>query len=107
MIISQSVRIDAANHMGLTPLIRAARRGQDVVVRALLDAGACITRHTTRGMTPVIAAASGGFVNLMSWLINKHNAPIIGIPNKLTTITSAAKNGHTCVIEVLVHIMVP
>jgi ankyrin repeat protein len=66
-------------HDGGTPLARAAERGQDRVVRRLLDAEADVDAGTTTGTTPLTFAAYHGHVNCVRLLL-EHGADPRRIP---------------------------
>ena len=88
---------------GWTPLVRAAEKGSNEVVRALLENRAIIDVATEpRGWTPLYAAAANGHVAVVNTLIqggadvnqeeSRHGA---------TPLYIAAQNGHVQVVVIL------
>eukprot|EP00971_Amphidinium_carterae_P131705 2608612-Amphidinium_carterae.1 len=56
----------AGGHSGVTALSIAASTGDEALVRALLDAKACVDLVDERGCPPVMTAARQGFAEACS-----------------------------------------
>ena len=59
LLIRQGANVNSANRDGSTPLMAAATRGSDVIVKALLDAGAQVTAKNKTGQTALDIAIAG------------------------------------------------
>lgn len=68
-LLAESVRVDAANASGDTPLHRAAASGNVEMMRALLDAGAPIEAVGSADYTPLLAAAKSGQIKAVEYFL--------------------------------------
>nr|XP_045584457.1 ankyrin repeat domain-containing protein 17-like [Procambarus clarkii] len=87
-----------------TALTLACFRGQHEVVSLLLDHKANVEHRSKAGVTPLMEAASGGFVEVGRVLLDNGadvNAP--PVPSSLdTALTIAAEKGHYKFVELLI-----
>ncbi len=94
---------------GATALWLAAKNGDLHLLKALVGAGASATKATTDGVTPLHAAAGGGHLACVKYLVSLPSviATIdavqqMEVPTGATALWVAAKNGHVRVLKVLV-----
>jgi ankyrin repeat protein len=59
LLIRHGANVNSANRDGSTPLMAAVARGSDVIVTALLDAGAQVTAKDKTGQTALDIAIAG------------------------------------------------
>lgn len=65
----QKKNIDFKNKGGWTPLMYASYIGHDLVVRLLLEDGACVNIKNHKGQTPLSLAASCGNCHVSELLL--------------------------------------
>ncbi|KAI9778574.1 MAG: hypothetical protein M1839_007967 [Geoglossum umbratile] len=86
---------------GLTTLHEAAARGQDDVVRQMLEMGADVSAKDGNGCTALRMAARGGREAVMQLLLEKGLGAVAEIENGSTLLHEAARNGHEAVVRLL------
>src|SRR5882672_594132 len=57
--------VDSRNRIGDTALISACKKGLTPMVRVLIDHGANVSQADVQGVTPLMAAAFGGYEELV------------------------------------------
>lgn len=88
-----------------TALTLACFQGRTEVVSLLVDRKANVEHRAKTGLTPLMEAASGGYAEVGSVLINKGadvNAPPVP-SSRDTALTIAADKGHYKFVELLLH----
>lgn len=70
-LLSQHFPFDLADGNGSTPLALAAKAGNELIVKSLLDAGADPDSRDQRGRSPLFNAASGGHYGVAIALLEK------------------------------------
>lgn len=91
-------RLDAADGAGDTPLLLAASRGADAIVRELLRAGASVGARTVRGRI------SRGAVALARRADSAPQANLARASDKRTPLMQAAAGGHLACVETLLRV---
>lgn len=89
------------DHISPTPYVTSA--GRHEVVSLLLDRKANVEHRAKTGLTPLMEAASGGYVEVGRVLLDKGadvNAPPVP-SSRDTALTIAADKGHTKFVELL------
>jgi hypothetical protein len=69
-LTSLRINLPLSEINGETPLTFAARNGKNIIVEYLIANGANIAKQNQRGQTPVVAAACGGFLDTVTFLLN-------------------------------------
>jgi len=70
-LLSQDIPFDLPDGKGSTPLALAAKAGNELIVKALLDAGADPDSRDRKGRSPLFNAASGGHYGIAITLLEK------------------------------------
>lgn len=70
-LLSQDIPFDLPNGKGSTPLALAAKAGNELIVKALLDAGADPDSRDRIGRSPLFNAASEGHYEIVVMLLEK------------------------------------
>lgn len=98
-----SFNIETPNRDGQTPLLYAADRGLESVVRVLLDAGAYIEARDDDFRTPLIRAAENGHENVVKILI-EGGADIEAQDwvSRTPPLSYAAESGRKAVVKILI-----
>ena len=88
---------------GDTPLMRAAWKGFDNIVKFLLEEGAQINKVNKYGWTALMLAATEGRVKVVKHLLEKGADPkIVGFkPEGVTALSTAQTFNHINVVELL------
>ncbi|KAH0565683.1 hypothetical protein GP486_000923 [Trichoglossum hirsutum] len=86
---------------GLTTLHEAATRGQEAMVRQMLEMGADISTRDGNGCTALRMAARGGHEAVVQLLLEKGAGAVAETENGSTLLHEAARNGHEVVIRLL------
>lgn len=93
-------RIDTRNKSDETPLMIAALKGRTEFATKLIDRGADVNKT---GWTPLHYAATGGHVEIIELLLQKHHAYIDAeSPNKTTPLMMAAQYGGVKAVKILI-----
>ena len=93
-----------ANKKGITPISAAAHKGNTVIMKILIDAGATVNalKSPGSGSTPLIQAAHFGHVEAVRILV-KHNAVADFANSKGTTaLMRASQEGHVEICTILI-----
>uniref|UniRef100_A0A0N5AJ31 ANK_REP_REGION domain-containing protein n=1 Tax=Syphacia muris TaxID=451379 RepID=A0A0N5AJ31_9BILA len=88
-----------------TALTLACFQGRTEVVRLLLEYNANVEHRAKTGLTPLMEAANGGYVDVAEKLLN-HGADPNAAPvpaSRDTALTIAADKGHNKFVELLLH----
>ncbi|CBJ31910.1 ankyrin repeat protein [Ectocarpus siliculosus] len=95
---------DEQDQFGYTPLMKAAENGHMPVMETLLDQGADATfRHLDDGSTSIIAAALGGYNEIVIALLNKGADKDSPAANGRTPLMEASRKGHLPVVKTLLN----
>ena len=84
-----------------TPLMAAARSGQDDAARVLIAAGACVNARNRFGSTALMCAASGGFDETVNLLLASGADRAARDRNGETAADYAAHSGHRATAQLL------
>ena len=85
-----------------TPLSYAAGKGNEVVVKLLLDTGKVdVEAKDNYGLTPLLLAAKNGHAAVMKLLLDSGNANIESKSNAQIPLSWAARDGHEAVVKLL------
>jgi ankyrin repeat protein len=103
-LIDAGADVDAANRLGVTPLLQAARSGATEVVGSLLAGGASLEAAvSSTGETPLMAASYAGSVGTVSLLLEYGSDPNATESYQAqTALMWAAAEGHADVVEALI-----
>jgi len=101
-ILIHPIYLDAQDHSGATPLIIAAYKGYELVVKELLDAGADPDIVTIDGSNALLDAAGMGHTNIVRRLIEKGANIDNELRHQKTAMLEACKGGHMEVVSVLI-----
>ncbi|RKK86522.1 hypothetical protein BFJ68_g17134 [Fusarium oxysporum] len=93
--------VDASDEFGRTPLWWAVERGQEAVVRLLLEKGAAIEAEGDFGRIALSWAAKGGHEAVVRLLLEKGAASELKGGNGRTTLSWAAERGQEAVVRLL------
>ncbi|RKK61634.1 hypothetical protein BFJ69_g17106 [Fusarium oxysporum] len=93
--------VDASDEFGRTPLWWAIERGQEAVVRLLLEKGAAIEAEGDFGRMALSWAAKGGHEAVVRLLLEKGAGSELKGGNGRTTLSWAAEGGHEAVVRLL------
>lgn len=101
--VAINIDVDKRNVFEVTPLMMAAKNGNELIVKYLLDKGADVSAADWNGMTPVYHAVKGGHTNLIKTFrqkdadlnIQDHN----GITPLLYSITKRRWNMVTSLVD--------
>lgn len=96
------IDINKADSVGDTALGRAARRGEEEAVYALIAAGADVTRSDQYGYTPLHIAARSGHHRIVELLLNAKADPNVCNAIERTPLSEAVMSGHCLIIKLLV-----
>ena len=99
LLASPTLRVDAINAMGETPLMMAALKGHLDLARKLIDRGAKIHKP---GWAPAHYAATGPSVELLALLLERGADINAQSPNGSTPLMMAARFGTEDSIKLLV-----
>ena len=94
---------------GLVALVEAAREGQELIVKTLLENGASANVQDGSGITALMRASQYGHLNIVSQLIRaganvNYKNPTVWVMAKeyrRTPLHAAAYNGYTDIVELL------
>ena len=93
---------DVAGVEGTTPMEVVCEHGDCDMVQALLNQNADPNlRHFNTGITPLFAAAFGGFTSVVSLMLSKGAIPDPKDTDGVTPMMVAAKGGHVKVMQLL------
>ena len=101
MLVGRESNADAPCAEGATPLVLAARSGDELLVRILLESGAGPTVATRSGDTSLIAAASRGHISVVRTLLAAGADLDQRGEHKTTALMAAAGNGRLEVATLL------
>lgn len=95
--------IDAKDKFGRTPLIAATMNGSHPCVKFLVEHGADVNTFTVRGprLSPLQAAASGGFTDILDTLIKSGARINNKVKDEDSPLYLAVQNKHPKCIEIL------
>lgn len=103
-LLDRGAHIETTDQVGQTPLIRAAKKKREEIVRLLLDNKACTeTPDSICSQTPLIWAASKGHYCIVQQLLDR-GANVNTVNNSgQTSISLAASGGHKATVELLIY----
>ncbi len=84
-----------------TPLVAAARKGNLMLIKLLVEADAKVEFHANGDETPFIAASKGGHLDTVKYLYSKGAAIDLKVSDDGTALIAAVKNGHYEVAKLL------
>ena len=93
--------INAGNKFGITPLMKAAGKGNDVAAKKLLDLGANVNVGEKTGWSALMFAANTGNNKVVEILLNYGADPNIGDKSGWTPGHHAADNGREETLKIL------
>lgn len=91
-------------NIGDTPLMSAARKGLDTVVKLLIEKGASVNERNKHGQTALILAALEGKAKVVKVLLEKGADPNVVVTppaGEFTALSYAKSYGFTSVVELL------
>ena len=97
------VRQERLTYKNQSPLSRAAEKGQEMVVKQLLDNGADVESKDNKygGRTPLLWAAEKGHKAVVNLLLKKGAQLESKTSSGQTPLSSAAEKGHDAVVKLL------
>ena len=99
--VSTKELLEHSNHEGVTALIKAAMYGREVVVRALLFAGAQVDATDQRRRTPLMLGALNGRVEVLKLLFEAGASVELADAKGRTALMHAAEHGHAEAVTLL------
>ena len=85
-----------------TALVSAARNGDLVIGKLLIDAGAAVEFHAEGDETPLMAAASTGKLDFVKYLVSNGAAINIKLKGEGTALLIASREGHVETVKYLI-----
>ncbi|KAH7073997.1 ankyrin repeat-containing domain protein, partial [Paraphoma chrysanthemicola] len=98
-VLAESAGPDPRDSNGLTPLMTAALRGHESIVRLLLSQGASVD-PTDEGLSALYLAANGGYTDIVKLLLDA-GTTVIRKSWQYEPLLCAAQNGHDEVVQLL------
>lgn len=103
LLIRAGADVNAANDLGVTPLVLACENGSAALVTALLEESADPNTATSMGETALMACARGGDVDAVAALLDRGAALDAGESSRgQTALMWAAAHRHPDVVRVLI-----
>ena len=103
-LVRRGANVNLAVRDGAPPLGIAAYRGNDEIVRKLLAAaGVEVDKPNEDGITPLSAAADGGYQDIVGLLLDNGADPNRSNPMGITPLHRACLYGYTRIVELLLH----
>ena len=99
--VSTKELLEHSNHEGVTALIKAAMYGREVVVRALLFAGAQVDATDQRRRTALMLGALNGRVEVLKLLFEAGASVELADAKGRTALMHAAEHGHAEAVTLL------
>jgi len=93
--------IDAMDTDGETPLMHAAERGHEAIVKWLLNAGADVNSRSKEGWTPLLSATGKGQEGVVKLLLNAGADVNLGNKNSSTPLLCAVTQGNEAMVRLL------
>ena len=101
-LVEQDAKVDQADSVGWTLLIKAVFFDEGDRVKSLIDQGANVNKADSEGVSPLMLAAKFGRFNLVKYLVD-HGADVYKADNKgRTPLMSAVESGDIDVVKCLV-----
>ncbi len=101
VILESGSPVDVRNEGGYTPLMCAALRGDEAVVKLLLSKGADVNAATSWGETALTRAAQAGDTPMVELLLSCGADVNATEYDGYTALSRAAMNGHHIVVSIL------
>lgn len=101
--LPEPLEVDTRDHRGsITALNCAAMKGQLEIIKILVSRGQADVNQTfSKGLSPLMHAALGGYTEVVRYLIEKRANPLKQDSSGATALHHAIKNGHLGVLDVM------
>ncbi len=102
-LIAAGARLNLVNHKRETPLMQAAKNGDDRMVQLLFNAGAFVNIQDVKGRTALMYAAKNGYKSTVILLKILGADLSLQDVNGKNALIHAAKHGHADIVKILKH----
>ncbi|MGN5480338.1 ankyrin repeat domain-containing protein [Cupriavidus basilensis] len=99
--LEQGAAVDSRNRIGDTALITASKRGLTGMARTLVDHGANVSQANLQGVTPLMAAAFGGYPDITAMLLSAMPTSLPPTGSARPPWSHAAGQGQTAIVKQL------
>lgn len=102
--VSMGASVHVQNEQGVTPLLIVAFRGDQALMRLLLERGADVNHATKTRVTPLIAGVKGYTPTASARLLLAHGAGVNAADHHgQTALMAACDKGDTACVQLLLH----